>query len=170
MKRYVDLTALYVPPGGPLFCSLVPPYKPLSANSLGRITKNLLKKLGVPMEVFGPHSTRGAGVKFYKDLEPSSEQVCGLGQWKNAGAFTTHYLRLGAAETAEKFCPHFWCTQSHLLKVWNLKGRIVQGLKMAEDGMTLKVRHKNMSPPTPPKRKSGKGFQSPTRKAFQKSH
>ena len=107
MKRYVDLTALYVPPGGPLFCSLVPPYKPLSANSLGRITKNLLKKLGVPMEVFGPHSTRGAGVKFYKDLGLSSEQVCELGQWKNAGAFTTHYLRLGAAETAERILNPF---------------------------------------------------------------
>ena len=58
--------------------------------------------MGVPIKIFGPHSTRGAGVKFYKSLGLSSEQVCELGQWKNSTAFATHYLRLGAAESAEK--------------------------------------------------------------------
>ena len=78
-KRYVELTAGQVPPGGALFCSLFSPYKPLSANALGSITKTLLKKLGVPMLYFGPQSTRGAGVKLYKSLGWTSEQVCELG-------------------------------------------------------------------------------------------
>ena len=36
----------------------------------------------------------------YKRLGLGSEQVCELGKWKNVQAFTDHYLRLGAAESA----------------------------------------------------------------------
>jgi hypothetical protein len=54
----------------------------------------------------GPHSTRGAGVSLYKELSLSSEMVCEIGRWKNQGAFTNHYLRLGAAGiAAEKLSP-----------------------------------------------------------------
>ena len=35
----------------------------------------------------------------FKKLGLSSEQVCEIGKWKNVGAFTSHYLRLGASET-----------------------------------------------------------------------
>ena len=54
------------------------------------------------MGVYGAHSTRGAGVQLYKNLGLSSEQVCELGKWKNTGAFTSHYLRLGAAKAAAR--------------------------------------------------------------------
>ena len=64
--RYVQLTA-HVTPGSQLLRSLKPPFAPLSANTIGSITKALLDKLGVPMGAFGPHSTRGAGVAFDKD-------------------------------------------------------------------------------------------------------
>ena len=52
------------------------------------------------MEFWGPHSTRGAGVKMYKDLNVNSDIVCEIGKWKNQGAFASHYLRLGAANLA----------------------------------------------------------------------
>ena len=96
---YVHLTS-HVQPGTPLFVSLHPPFAPLSANSIGRITRKLLLSLGIPMSVFGPHSTRGAAVKMYKRLGLSSEMVCELGGWKNTQAFAAHYLRLGASEQA----------------------------------------------------------------------
>ena len=83
-----------------MFLSLTPPYKALTANSVGRITKILLHSLGVPMSVFGPHSTRGAGVKMFKKFGLSSETVCELGSWKNTEAFAKHYLRIGAAKAA----------------------------------------------------------------------
>ena len=63
-------------------------------------------------KIWKPHSTRGAGVKFYKTLGMTSKNVCELGtvelvlwycelgKWKNTSAFTSHYLRLGAAENA----------------------------------------------------------------------
>jgi hypothetical protein len=80
--------------------SLRPPYAPLKANTIGGITKRMLSQLGVPVNIFGAHSTRGAGVQFYKSLGLSSEQVCEIGKWKNASAFTSHYLRVGAASKA----------------------------------------------------------------------
>jgi hypothetical protein len=100
LQRYVFLTQSQGRPGGPLFLSLTPPWKALSANSIGRITRQILQKLGVPMSVFGPHSTRGAGVKMFKKLGLSSDVVCELGQWKNTEAFAKHYLRIGAAQAA----------------------------------------------------------------------
>ena len=83
-----------------MFLALKPPFRPLAASSIGRITQNYLKKLGVPMGIFGPHSTRGAGVKMFKNLGLSSEVVCEVGGWKNPTAFSAHYLRLDAAQSA----------------------------------------------------------------------
>jgi len=100
LQRYVQLTATQGHPGGPVFLSLTPPFQPLSANSIGRITRTLLCQLGVPVSVFGPHSTRGAGVRMFKNLGLASEVVCELGAWKNTEAFAKHYLRIGAAQVA----------------------------------------------------------------------
>ena len=96
--RYVELTRHIATPGTALLRSLSPPYAPLSANSVGRITKNALSRMGVPIKVFGPHSTRGAGVKFFKSLGLTSEEVCEIGKWKNPQTFTANYLRLGAVD------------------------------------------------------------------------
>ena len=85
-----------------MFLSLTPPFRPLTANSIGRITKKMLADLGVPVGSFGPHSTRGAGVKMFKELGLSSEVVSEIGSWKNSEAFSKHYLRLGAAKQVSR--------------------------------------------------------------------
>ena len=100
LDPYVNLTVSKGKKGGPLFLSLFPPYGPLSANSIGRINKGILRQMGVPTGVFGAHSTRGASVKMYKSMGLPSELVCELGSWKNSEAFSKHYLRLRAAVTA----------------------------------------------------------------------
>ena len=93
------LTAHKVIPGCPVFISLKgPPFLPLKANSIGSITKQSLKKLGVDTTVWKAHSTRGAGVAMYKTLGFTSEEVCELGKWENGSAFTSHYLRLNATD------------------------------------------------------------------------
>ena len=97
--RYVHMTS-HLPAGSLLLTALKPPFAPLTPNSIGRVSKQILAQLGVPIKAFGPHSTRGAGVKMYKSLGLSSEYVCELGKWKNPTAFTAHYLRLGATEVA----------------------------------------------------------------------
>ena len=85
----------------PVLWSLFPPWKPLSANTIGSLTKKCLRRLGLDMELWGPHSTRGAAVGMYKRFQFSSEEVCELGRWKNAQAFQAHYLRLGVANTVQ---------------------------------------------------------------------
>ena len=102
LLQYVKLTSALAKPGSKLFLSLKNPFRPLSASTIGGITKRILQKLGVPMSIFGAHSTRGAAVKMFKSLGLSSEVVCELGRWKNPTAFTAHYLRLNAASKAQK--------------------------------------------------------------------
>ena len=87
------------PPGGPLLW-ILDGRKPLSSQRINSLTKELLQQYGIPVSHWTAHSTRGAGVLLYKNLGLSSEEVCELGQWKNAQAFTNHYLRLGAVEKA----------------------------------------------------------------------
>ena len=102
MLRYVKLTAHLVPNGSLLLRLQCPPFTPLCANTIGSITRKMLQNLGIATKLWGPHSTRGAGVKFYKKLGLTSEEVCEIGRWKNTSAFTTHYLRIGAAASASK--------------------------------------------------------------------
>jgi hypothetical protein len=80
-----------------------------------------LKKLGVPTGFWGPHSTRGAGVQFWKELGLSSEEVCHIGQWKNSEAFAKHYLRVGAHSLASE-------------KVKGFVHRVSQGLEAELEG------------------------------------
>ena len=102
MLQYVKLTSLLVPEGSLLLRQLFPPFSPLSANTIGSITRKMLQQFGIATKLWGPHSTRGAGVKFYKKLGLTSEEVCEIGKWKNTSAFNTHYLRIGASASASK--------------------------------------------------------------------
>jgi hypothetical protein len=45
---YVQLTASMGRPGGPVFLAFKSPYKPLSSDRVGSITKNLLTSYGIP--------------------------------------------------------------------------------------------------------------------------
>ena len=89
-------------PGSILLRALIPPFHPSKAQTVGSITKRLLSDLGVPKNIFGPHSTTGAAVKMFKKLGLTSDQVAQLGQWKNLEAFSKHYLRLGSVQAASE--------------------------------------------------------------------
>ncbi len=67
--------------------SLVPPYKPLSSDTIGSITKRILESHGVNPKFWGAHSTGGAGVGLIISLGLSSEEVCEIGKWKGVEAF-----------------------------------------------------------------------------------
>ena len=105
LKAYVQLTHQQVQPGTFVFISLHPPYKPLSANCIGSLTRHGLDQLGIDTKIWKPHSTRGAGVTMLKHLGMTSEEVCEVGKWKNVGAFTSHYLRLGASQVLGQKIP-----------------------------------------------------------------
>ena len=130
LRHYVAQTSS-LPEGSLVLRSLKPPFAPLSSDRIASITKNLLKKFGVPTAVWTAHSTRGASVQFYKNLGLTSEEVCELGQWKNTQAFTQHYLRLGAHRVASQ-------------KIKGFVHRVSQGLEAEPEGS-----------PTPPKKDRG---------------
>ena len=75
LQKYVDLTQNIAAPGSVLLRALPPRYLPLKSQTIGSITKRLLSELGVPTNIFGAHSTRGAGVKMYKKFGLTSDQV-----------------------------------------------------------------------------------------------
>ena len=100
LLKCVQLASTCASPGSALLRGLVPPFAPLSAKSVGSVTKSLLSEFGIPTNVFGPHSTRGAAVKMFKQFGLSSDQVAQLGKWKNLEAFSKHYLRLNSVQAA----------------------------------------------------------------------
>ena len=101
LKAYVALTRKKGQLGGPVLLSLTPPYRPISADTVASITKKFLEQFGISSRIWGPHSTRGAGVGFMRKLGLSADEVCEIGKWKGVEAFAAHYQRLGAQEKLE---------------------------------------------------------------------
>jgi len=102
LQEYVALTKKYQKPGGPLLLTLKAPFRPIKSDTIGSVTKNFLENFGIPSRVWGPHSTRGAGVKLMRGLGLSADEVCEIGKWRHVQAFAAHYQRLGAQEILEK--------------------------------------------------------------------
>ena len=97
--------------------------KPLTSNTVNSLTKASLAELGVDTTHWKPHSTRGAGVLWWKSAGLKVEEIQQLGQWKNASAFQAHYLRLGVASRAKE-AMEGGCTEPHHPKVWSPSGLI----------------------------------------------
>ena len=96
-KNYVERTSSSVPSGGKLLWSL-DLKKPLSFHRLKSLTKEVMQEFGISVDHWKPHSTRGAGVLWWKNAGMQVEEVQQLGAWKNLGAFQAHYLRLAVAQ------------------------------------------------------------------------
>ena len=101
--------------------SLKKPFKPLSSGTIATITSNVMKSFDISPKLWGAHSTRGAGVAFYRRLGLSAEEVCEIGKWKDVNAFTTHYQRLDAHHKALRVYI-IWCTIPHNGEVRSQRG------------------------------------------------
>ena len=58
LSTYVQATAGTCAVGSEVFRSLSPPFRPLSSNSLGRITRQILQENGINVSFWKPHSTK----------------------------------------------------------------------------------------------------------------
>ena len=112
LLHYVALTASLAPKNGTVLLTLFKPHGPLSSNTVGSITKRLLHTFGISTAHWGPHSTRGAGVTFYRQLGLQADEVCEIGKWKSTEAFGKHYSRLGATKSARVSLERFVHTVS----------------------------------------------------------
>ena len=93
LVHYVQLTAS-APEDSPVLLSLSGDRKPVSADTIGGITRRALTKYGVPSAAWGTHATRGAAIKLLDRFGLTPQQIADLGKWKSLEAFTKHYLRL----------------------------------------------------------------------------
>ena len=110
LQAYVAATRRQGKPGGPVLLSLQAPFRALSADRVGSITKQCLADFGVAA-FFGPHSTRGAGVGLMKTLGLSGEQVCDIGKWKSVESFCSHYQRLNSQDALSQALKKEFLTQ-----------------------------------------------------------
>ena len=107
LQAYVNRTEKQGASGGPMFLSLARLFKGLRSAAIGSIAKEAFRKFGINTNIFGPHSTRGAGVCMYKRMGLSAENVCEIGQWKSVTSFAQHYQRLKSVNIASAALKHF---------------------------------------------------------------
>ena len=167
LQKYVALTS-FVKEGSPLFVSLNSPFTALNANSLGSLTKKVMQKFGIPPE-WGPHSTRGAGVQFFKNNGLTSEEVCQIGQWKDVNSFSSHYLRLNAAQRAGESVQNM-VHKSSLGECAEPKLSRTPGKETDPGGRDNVGEAQNTSEPTPPPKKREREPGTSPRKKFQFAH
>ena len=153
LLHYVRLTSRFAAPGSQMFRALTPPYAPLTAKSLGSVTKMWLHMLGVPTNIFGAHSTRGAAVNMFKRLGLSSDQVAQLGKWKNLEAFSKHYLRIGAVQDASEKLSSFVHTGVSQGACAEPAWSRTPGTDQGPGGSDHKGEAQEQCEPTPPPRK-----------------
>ena len=159
---YVELTAPLVAPGSALLIALHRPYLPLTADTIGSLTRRELQRLGVDTSVFGPHTTRGAFVEFLCFLQLPSEVVAALGQWDNLEAFCKHYLRVGASGEARQALNNFLEQTVHNSSLGSRGSSAVPHthqepvLQVTRGGSGTNREHQDTSEPVPPKPKAPK--------------
>jgi hypothetical protein len=75
----------------------------LSPNRVNSLTKVLLTQLGVDTSHWKPHSTRGAGVIFWKNKGLGVEEIQQLGQCKNLGLSRPIISDWGSCKRRKKY-------------------------------------------------------------------
>ena len=93
---YVSLTSKQVASGGPFLITWHMPFTALTSNTIVGLTSRELQYLAAMTSVFGPHTTRGPSVEFFRSLAHPDAVVATVGQWENMQTFLKHYLRVGA--------------------------------------------------------------------------
>ena len=77
----------------PLFISYVKPHKPISAPSLARWLRSLLKASGVNSDIFKAHSVRGASTTAAANSNVPLSEILKMADWSSASTFQKYYYR-----------------------------------------------------------------------------
>jgi site-specific recombinase XerD len=76
-----------------LWVSVRPPHGPVTANTLARWIKNILKESGIDTNTFSAHSTRGAAASQAARDGWSTEAILRAGNWARESTFNRFYNR-----------------------------------------------------------------------------
>ena len=77
----------------PLFISFVKPHKPISAPSLARWLRSLLKASGVNSDIFKAHSVRGASTTAAANFNVPISKILKMADWSSASTFQEYYYK-----------------------------------------------------------------------------
>ena len=77
----------------PLFISYVKPHKPISAPSLGRWLRSLLKASGVNDDIFKAHSVRGASTTAAANNNVPLSEILRMADWSSSTTFQKFYYK-----------------------------------------------------------------------------
>ena len=77
----------------PLFISYVKPHKPISAPSLARWLRSLLKASGVISNVFKAHSVRGASTTAAANSNVPLPEILKMADWSSPSTFQKFYYQ-----------------------------------------------------------------------------
>ena len=77
----------------PLFISYVKPHKPISAPSLARWLRSLLKASGVNSHIFKAHSVRGAATTAAANSNVPLSEILKMADWSSASTFQKFYYK-----------------------------------------------------------------------------
>ena len=77
----------------PLFISYVKPHKPISAPSLARWLRSLLKASGVNSDIFKAHSVRGASTTAAANSNVPLSEILKMADWSSPSTFQKFYYK-----------------------------------------------------------------------------
>lgn len=81
------------PKPDPLFISYVKPHKPISAPSLARWLRSLLKASGVNSDIFKAHSVREASTTAAANSNVPLSEILQMADWSSASTFQKFYYK-----------------------------------------------------------------------------
>lgn len=94
LRAYIERTADLRPPGGAVFLSLRRPYTALTADAIGGIMNDAIKRAGLDPTVFKAKDFRPTGATHAAQnisLPGDDDKIVKLGRWKDKTVFTDHY-------------------------------------------------------------------------------
>lgn len=112
LRCYIDRTNSYRPPDGPVFLSLSPPYRALSADSIASILRSSIKLAGLEGKGFTPKDFRPTGATHAAESVDASDvdKVVKLGRWKDKSVFLDHYWH---AKPPAGYTDNVLCSTTH---------------------------------------------------------
>ena len=77
----------------PLFVSYVKPHNPITAPTLGRWLRMVLKNAGIDTDIFKAHSVRGASTTAAVNINVPLDDVMKMADWSRVSTFQKFYYK-----------------------------------------------------------------------------
>lgn len=99
LEKYIEETQEIRKDNKQLFISFSKPFEPVTAQTISRWIRVVLKEAGINTEMFKAHSTRSASVSAAFQKQLPIESILKTAGWSNASVFAKYYNKLPVAST-----------------------------------------------------------------------